>query len=77
MDLRDAGPQLPWWRLGIVWLVLAGPAAVVVAGIATALLAMHGADPVLRPRTATPTDAAAPAQQARNHAASARGEERR
>ena len=37
----------PWWRYGIVWLVIGGPAAVVVAGIVTTLIAYHGADPVL------------------------------
>ena len=62
-----AGPSMPWWRVRMVWLVIAGPATVVVAGFATLFIAIHGADPVLRvqPRAA----AAAPAVQARNHAA--------
>ena len=70
---RQAGPQLPWWRVGMVWLAIGGPAVVVVAATVTAVIAMHGADPVvLRPRAAaSPTDAAAPALQARNHAATA------
>ena len=34
----------PWWRYGFVWLVIAGPAAVVVAGVATLLIAAQGAD---------------------------------
>ncbi len=42
----DAGK--PWYRFGIVWLVLGGPAAVVVAGIVTAVIAYHGADPVVQ-----------------------------
>jgi hypothetical protein len=51
----------------MVWLVLAGPAAVVVASLATAAIAIHGADPVIK------ADAArAPAVQARNHAATPR-----
>lgn len=38
----------PWWRIGMVWLVLGGPATVVVAGIVTAVIAYHGADPVVQ-----------------------------
>jgi hypothetical protein len=46
----------------MLWLVLAGPAAVVLAGLATAVIAVRGADPVL------PTaPAQVPAVQARNH----------
>lgn len=37
----------PWWKYGHVWLVLSGPAIVVVAGIATAVIAANGADPVV------------------------------
>ena len=33
----DAPPP-PWWQVGMVWLVLGGPAAVVVAGIVTAVI---------------------------------------
>jgi hypothetical protein len=43
------GPLLPWWRVGMVWLALAGPAVVVVAGVATAVVAFEGADPTVRP----------------------------
>lgn len=62
----DPGPSpaLPWWRVGIMWLVIAGPIAVVLAGVVTFVLAVRGADP--------PVDAGAtmtPALQARNHAA--------
>lgn len=53
----------PWWRYGMVWLVIGGPAVVVVAGIVTAVIAIRGADPVLDTR------AEQPAVQARNHAA--------
>ena len=35
---------LPWWRSGMVWLVLSGPAAVVVAGVVTTVIAVQGAD---------------------------------
>ena len=66
-----------WWRVGMVWLVVGGPAVVVVAAIGTAVVAYRGADTVL---TDAPTaqQAAArpgpdiPAIQARNHAATPR-----
>jgi hypothetical protein len=60
----------PWWRFGMVWLVVAGPAIVVVAGLVTAAIAIRGADPVL----STEERAAfqeRPAMQGRNHAATA------
>jgi uncharacterized protein len=68
-----------WWRLPIVWMVIAGPAAVVVASLTTAFIAAHGADPVLglherggiSERASTP-EAMTPALQARNHAATAK-----
>jgi hypothetical protein len=68
----DAGPRLPWWRVPMVWLVISGPAAVVVAGLVTAFIAVRGADQVL------PTDSGAafsdkPAVQGRNHAATEGG----
>jgi hypothetical protein len=60
--------QAVWWRLPIVWLVIGGPAVVVVASFATLALAILNPDPVI---LATPSDrAAVPAIQARNHAAS-------
>jgi hypothetical protein len=65
---RSAHEGLPWWRHGMVWLVIGGPAVVVVAGITTAVIAVRGADPVL----STEERAAfsdRPAVQGRNHAA--------
>ena len=60
--------DLPWWRFPMVWLVIAGPAVVVVASFATLVLAVHGGDQPLN--TAVPkTGNLAPATQARNHAA--------
>lgn len=69
----------PWWKHGHVWLLIAGPATVVVAGILTAVIAMHGADPVVATdyykrgidmnKTLAARDIARmPAQQGRNHA---------
>ncbi len=47
-----APAPLPWWRYGMVWFMLAGPAIVVVAGVVTAAIAFRHADVVL---TETPT----------------------
>ena len=47
----DAVHTTAWWRVGMVWLVLGGPAVVVVAAIATAVVAYRGADPVLTEAT--------------------------
>jgi hypothetical protein len=56
----------PWWKFGYVWLVLAGPLIVVVAGLHTFWLAASAPDPVLDTSVLRQSDA--PAQQARNHA---------
>ena len=37
----------PWWRYGYVWMVIGGPAVVVVAGFYTLWLAISMPDPVL------------------------------
>jgi hypothetical protein len=70
-------PALPWWRVKMVWLVISGPAAVVVAGVLTAVIAFRGADPVVTAPSAAGAGsqaelAQAPALQARNHAAAVR-----
>ncbi len=64
----------PWWRFGLVWMVLGGPAVVVVAGFITLYIAVSNPDPVLNvtPRTAMQERQGithAPAMQGRNHAA--------
>ena len=63
-------PVLPWWRVRMVWLVIAGPLLVVLAGLVTAFMAVRGADTVGHAEAATPS--LAPAIQARNHAAAPR-----
>jgi uncharacterized protein len=68
----------PWWRYGIVWLVIGGPAAVVVAAVGTAIVAIRGADPVVTAPTASHAGSAAdtaqtPAVLARNRGAAAQG----
>jgi len=60
----------PWWRVGMVWLVLGGPLTVVVAALVTAAIAVHGAEEVLTtPQLGTADAQHLPAVQARNHAA--------
>lgn len=66
---------LPWWRFGMVWMVVGGPAVVVVASLTTFYIAASHPDPVLTetPRTALQERQGighAPAMQGRNHAAS-------
>ena len=73
----------PWYRVPMVWLVLGGPLSVVIASVATAVVAWRHIDPVISTtpqgelRAAddvaakvSPKDALAPAMQGRNHAAS-------
>lgn len=85
MNSQSAMPNSPqpWWRYGHVWLVIAGPALVVVAGLVTAWIAVRQQDPVLAQdyyrqgleinKTLAKQGALAPAMQARNHAASPAG----
>jgi hypothetical protein len=70
----------PWWKHGFVWMVIAGPAIVVVAGIATLVIAVRAQDPVvdadyyrrgveINKTLAAGGKAHLPALQGRNHAA--------
>jgi uncharacterized protein len=71
----------PWWKFPLVWMVIAGPALVVVAGIATVVIAVRMPDPVVaqdyyrrgmeinKSLAAQRAKALAPAMQGRNHAA--------
>lgn len=80
MPNKTLDTSLPWWRFGHVWLVIAGPAIVVVAGFVTLYLAITIPDPVvaedyyrkgveINKTLETPASSLAPAVQARNHAA--------
>jgi hypothetical protein len=40
-------PVLPWYRHRWPWLLMSGPAIVVVAGIATTIIAVRTADPMV------------------------------
>ena len=76
----------PWWQYGHVWLIIAGPAVVIVAGFVTLAIAIKTPDPVVaedyykRGLNINQTLAAekdmqlAPAMQARNHAATPKSE---
>jgi hypothetical protein len=46
VDTPDHTPDR-WWRHGMVWLVISGPLAVVLASFVSAGIAWHGADIVL------------------------------
>ncbi|MDP3701875.1 MAG: FixH family protein [Hylemonella sp.] len=70
----------PWWKFGYVWLVLAGPIIVVIAGFITLYLAVSRPDPVIstdyyrkgieiNKTLAADPASLAPAVQGRNHAA--------
>jgi len=82
MNTVQNTPQLPWWKHGHLWLVIGGPAVVVVASFFTLFLAIRTPDPVYQDAPgsragAPPADevssahgsAHAPVMQARNHAA--------
>ena len=69
-----------WWKFGHVWLVIAGPLVVVVASFVTLYLAIRTPDPVIRDEASysaapgtkgrqTMPGGLAPAEKARNHAA--------
>ncbi|MBX3623015.1 MAG: hypothetical protein KF891_23855 [Rhizobacter sp.] len=80
MSPQTPNPQTkkspPWWRVGMVWLVLGGPAVVVVASFVTLKIALTHIDPVLQTQPAYAHPSAVtphtPALQARNHAATPR-----
>lgn len=80
MSASQSSPERRWWQFGHVWLVISGPAVVVVASFVTLYLAAVGKDPVLDEdyyrkgveinKTLADNPASlAPATLARNHAA--------
>ncbi len=79
MASSDNAAPAPWWTFGHVWLVIAGPAIVVVAGFVTLYLAVRFPDPVItedyyrkgleiNQTLGNPAASLAPAVQGRNHA---------
>jgi hypothetical protein len=69
----------PWWRYGHVWLIISGPAIVVVAAFVTLAIAIRIPDPLVAEdyyrqglninKTLAEQAPMMPALQARNHAA--------
>ncbi|MCF8209966.1 MAG: FixH family protein [Rhodoferax sp.] len=80
MSTSESEKAAPWWKFGHVWMVIAGPAVVVVASFVTLYFAVSGSDPVIdqdyyrkgleiNKTLATNPSSLAPAVQGRNHAA--------
>lgn len=67
MTLPPSTRSPSWWSYPMVWVVIAGPLLVVIAGVITAWIAISGADQVVK----APASGAheRPALQGRNHAA--------
>lgn len=67
-----------WWQHGYVWMIIAGPVAVILASIVTVYLALRTPDPAIddyyrkgmdiNKTLAAEANSLAPAMQARNHA---------
>lgn len=79
---RAAGPRRPWWKEPMCWVVIGGPASVVAASLATAVIAWKHIDPILQEERSgasrvevkgPPGSPTGPAMQGRNHAASPPG----
>jgi hypothetical protein len=83
---QQTSDNQPWWQYGHVWLIIAGPAAVIVAGFITLAIAIRMPDPVVaedyyrRGLNINKTLAAekdmqlAPAMQSRNHVVTPKSE---
>ena len=72
MSLEKMGPVLPWWRVRMVWLVVGGPAVVVVGSFVLLGFAVHGGDTPLTESEKASPDALVPATQGRNHVLAAK-----
>jgi hypothetical protein len=81
MQQNELNSAAPWWKFGHVWMIIAGPAIVIVASFITLYLAVTRPDELVTEdyyrkgieinKTSNDTDIAAsmaPALQARNHA---------
>ena len=68
----SAPTPVPWWKVGVMWLVVGGLGVVVIASFMLLATALRHADtvvPYVAVRPAAPITPKAPAMQARNHAA--------
>lgn len=79
-SIASAPESQPWWKYGHVWLIVAGPVIVVIAGFVTLWLALAQPDPVLtedyyqrgldiNKTLNNPDTSMTPATKGRNHAA--------
>jgi hypothetical protein len=68
-DNKNSRDTKPWWKYPMVWLVIGGPAIVVVAGITTAVIAYRHVDPVLDISAPAKNAGQMPAMKGRNKAA--------
>jgi uncharacterized protein len=72
IDAHLVHPPVPWWRVGVMWLVVGGLGVVVVASfalLATAVRHADGVQPHAGVRSTVPNTPSSPAMQARNHSA--------
>jgi hypothetical protein len=82
MKIDGAASENPWWKHGFLWMVIAGPAIVVVASFITLYLAMSRPNEIVSEEThragkqsdqtieqRRKESGMAPALQGRNHAA--------
>lgn len=77
-------PSQPWWKVGPMWLVVLGPVTVVIAGFVTLYIALRVPDPVVAEdyyrkgleisKMKAEEAQMMPAIQARNHAATPKGD---
>jgi hypothetical protein len=78
-DQHNGKDTRPWWRYGYLWLVLSGPAVVVVAALVTGYIALRNQDTVVDEnyyrhgldinKTLASRRAMLPGLEGRNHAA--------
>ena len=77
-------PSQPWWKVGPMWLVVLGPVIVIIAGFVTLYIALRVPDPVVAEdyyrkgleisKMKAEEAQMMPAIQARNHAATPKGD---
>jgi hypothetical protein len=83
--MNEQTASSPWWRYGYVWLLIAGPVAVILASMVTIYLALRSPDPAIddyyrkgmeiNKTLAIEANSLAPAIEARNHAQTGLAEE--
>ena len=80
MNTEEQPTSPPWWKFGYMWMVVGGPAIVVVAGFVTLWLAISNPDPLvakdyyrrgieINKTLENPDSSLVPALKGRNHAA--------